>query len=47
MKLGRKFIGVEICETYFNIACRRIAEAVAQPRLDLAPRVEPKQEPLL
>ena len=27
-KLGRKFIGVEIHEPYFRIACRRIADAV-------------------
>ena len=28
-KLGRRFIGVEIHEPYFRIACRRIADAVA------------------
>lgn len=35
-KLGRKFIGVEIHEPYFRIACRRIADAVVggvQPSL--------------
>jgi len=32
--LGRKFIGIEICEQYFNIACERIERAYAQPRLD-------------
>ncbi len=32
-KLGRKFIGIEIEEKYFNIACRRIDEAYRQPRL--------------
>ena len=32
-KLGRKFIGVEIEERYFSIACRRIEEAYRQPRL--------------
>ncbi len=35
-KLGRKFIGVEIHEPYFRIACRRIADAVhggTQPEL--------------
>ena len=35
-KLGRKFIGVEIHEPYFRIACRRIADAVnggVQPEL--------------
>jgi len=35
-KLGRRFIGVEIHEPYFRIACRRIADAVnggVQPEL--------------
>jgi len=31
--LGRKFIGIEICESYFNTACERIAAAYAQGRL--------------
>lgn len=31
--LGRKFIGIEICEQYFNVACERIKRAYAQPRL--------------
>lgn len=31
--LGRSFIGIEIEEKYFDIACRRIADAYAQPRL--------------
>ena len=32
-RLGRKFIGIEIEERYFSIACRRIDEAYRQPRL--------------
>lgn len=31
VKLGRKFIGIEIEEKYFDIACRRIEEAYKQP----------------
>jgi DNA modification methylase len=31
VKLGRKFIGIEIEPKYFEIACRRIREAYAQP----------------
>ena len=31
VKLGRKFIGIEIDENYFDIACRRIEKAYAQP----------------
>lgn len=31
--LGRKFIGIEVEEKYFNISCERIASAYAQGRL--------------
>jgi len=31
VKLGRKFIGIEIDEGYFDIACKRIEEAHRQP----------------
>lgn len=31
VKLGRKFIGIEIDEGYFDIACERIRKAYAQP----------------
>ena len=31
VKLGRRFIGVDIEEKYFNIAVKRIADAIAQP----------------
>lgn len=39
VNLGRKFIGIEIEERYFNIACERIYKAYRQPRLfeDSAP----------
>ena len=43
-KLGRKFIGIEINEQYFDIACRRIEEAYAQPDMFIAPPAKPKQE---
>jgi DNA modification methylase len=33
VKLGRKFLGIEIEERYFNIAARRISEALKQPDL--------------
>ena len=33
VKLGRKFIGIEIDEKYFDIACKRIEEAYKQPDL--------------
>lgn len=31
VKLGRKFIGIEIDSGYFDIACKRIKDAYAQP----------------
>jgi DNA modification methylase len=33
VKLGRKFIGIEMDEKYFDIACRRVEEAMRQPDL--------------
>jgi site-specific DNA-methyltransferase (adenine-specific) len=33
VRLGRRFIGIEICEKYFSIACRRIEAATRQPDL--------------
>jgi hypothetical protein len=41
--LGRKFIGIEIEPKYFDIACRRIADAYKQPRLFEDPKSEIKQ----
>jgi DNA modification methylase len=33
VKLGRRFIGIELDERYFDIACRRIETAMNQPDL--------------
>lgn len=33
ISLGRKFIGIEIEERYFSIACRRISDELKRPRL--------------
>lgn len=46
-KLGRKFIGIELEEKYFDIACKRIEEAYKQPGLFVAPPKTFKQEELL
>ena len=47
-KLGRKFIGIELEERYFDIACQRIQKAYDQPDLFIAPpEPKPKQEALL
>jgi DNA modification methylase len=45
--LGRKFIGIEIDPTYFDIACRRIEEAYRQPRLFEEQPPKPVQPSLL
>ena len=37
VKLGRKFIGIEIEPKYFDIACKRIEAAYAQPDLFVSP----------
>ena len=44
---GRKFIGVEIDEGYFDIACRRIEAETRAPRFDLPPPVKPTQVEML
>jgi DNA modification methylase len=47
VKEGRSFIGIEIDSGYFDIACRRIQDAVDRPDLFLTPREpEPKQAAL-
>ncbi len=48
VKLGRKFIGIEIDEGYFEIAVDRIRKAYAQPDLfiEQSKPEQPKQESL-
>ena len=43
MQLGRFFIGIEIEPRYFDIACRRIEEASAQPALFVPPVYKAQQ----
>ena len=46
-KLGRKFIGIELNEKYFDIACERIQKAYDQPDLFIQqPSEKPKQTAL-
>lgn len=48
VKLGRRFIGIEIDPKYFDIACRRIEEATRQGDfLNDPPRMRPAQGMLL
>ena len=46
-KLGRKFIGIELEEKYFEIACKRIEEAYKQPDLFVPAPEKIKQEVLI
>ena len=47
VKLGRKFIGIELEEKYFDIACKRIEEAYSQPDLFVPQPAKVKQETFL
>lgn len=44
VKLGRKFIGIEIEPKYFDIACKRISEALKQPDMFIENPAPAKQE---
>ena len=44
VKMGRKFIGVEIEEKYFDIACRRISQALREPDMFIEKPAPLKQE---
>ncbi len=44
VKLGRKFIGIEIEPKYFDIACKRISEALKQPDMFVERPSPAKQE---
>jgi DNA modification methylase len=46
VKLSRPFIGIEIEEKYFDIACRRIGEALKQPDLFIEKPKPLRQEAL-
>ena len=47
VKLGRKFTGIEISEKYFDIACKRIEQAYAQPDLFIKPPIKIVQESMI
>lgn len=46
IRSGRKFIGIELTERWFDVACERIAKADAEPRLFAEPEPKPVQESL-
>lgn len=45
-KAGRKFVGIEINEEYFNVACERIRKAYAQPDMFIASPVNDNTKPI-
>ena len=47
VRCGIAFVGIEKDEGYFDIACKRIRDEYARPRLALEPAPQPVQEPLL
>lgn len=47
VKLGRKFIGIEIEPKYFDIACKRISDALKQPDFFVERPKPAKQEAML
>ena len=47
VQLERAFVGIELHEPYFDIACRRIEQAYRQPRLFAEPARKPEQIGLL
>lgn len=47
VKLGRRFIGIEIEPRYFDIACKRISDALKQPDMFVERPAPAKQESLL
>jgi DNA modification methylase len=47
VKLGRKFIGIEIEPKYFDIACKRIGDALKQPYFFVEKPKPAKQEALI
>jgi DNA modification methylase len=47
LQLGRGFIGIEVEQTYFDIACRRVSEATKQQDLFIAKPKPAKQEAML
>lgn len=47
VKLGRQFIGIEIEPKYFDVACRRITQALKEPDMFAKPPQVAKQEAML
>lgn len=46
-QMGRKGIGIELNQVYFDLACRRVEQAMKQPRLFSELAQKPRQESML
>lgn len=44
VRLGRQFTGIEIDPRYFDLACKRIGDALKQPDMFIEPPAKAKQE---
>ena len=47
VNLGRRFVGIERDERWFDLSCRRISEALKRPRLPFVDQPQPRQEAFL
>ena len=47
IRLGRKFIGIELDAEYYAIGCKRIEDAYRQPDMFVAPQPKPEQQSML
>lgn len=47
VKAGRRFVGIERDPRWFDLSCRRIADALARPDLFIERPAKPRQEALL
>jgi len=46
-RMNRKFIGIEIDSQWFDLSCKRIEQAYAQPDMFIAPPKKQEQDTLL
>ena len=46
LRMGKQFLGIEICEKYFDIACERIENVQRQTKLSEPEQIKPLQEKL-
>jgi DNA modification methylase len=47
VKAGRRFVGIEIDPTYFDLACRRVEAALSEPNMFVEPPQKAKQLSIL